>query len=131
MAPVINACLHGCIASNQLVKVVDAYLACSLSAVVVFGSCIIIESFPCVSTLRDWQSHCVAYPIQEMFEQQNIAFGYFLRPDAAPEERVYQELPADPAQLAPLLENCLDAYNNRFNTNLKLGQSCVLRLLLQ
>ena len=61
--------------------------------------------------------------MQEMFEQQNIAFGYFLRPDAAPEERLYQELPSDPAQLAPLLENCLDAYNNRFNTNLNLSKS--------
>lgn len=59
--------------------------------------------------------------MQEMFEQQNIAFGYFLRPDAAPEERVYQELPASAAQLAPLLENYLDTYNTRFNTNLNLG----------
>ncbi|KAL3130872.1 hypothetical protein ABBQ38_000201 [Trebouxia sp. C0009 RCD-2024] len=58
---------------------------------------------------------------QELFEQQNIAFGYFLRPDAAPEERVYQELPAAAAQLAPLLENYLETYNSRFNTNLNLG----------
>ena len=56
-----------------------------------------------------------------MFEQQNIAFGYFLRPDAAPEERVYQEVPASAAQLAPLLENYLDTYNTRFNSNLNLG----------
>ena len=59
---------------------------------------------------------------QEWFEQQNIAFGYFLRPDAAAEERVYQELPASAAQIAPLLENYLEAYNNRFNTNLNLGK---------
>lgn len=59
--------------------------------------------------------------MQEMFEQQNIAFGYFLRPEAAPEERVYQELPASAAQLAPLLENYLETYNTRFNTNLNLG----------
>ena len=58
---------------------------------------------------------------QELFEQQNIAFGYFLRPDAAPEERVYQELPATAAQLAPLLENYLETYNSRLNTNLNLG----------
>jgi hypothetical protein len=59
---------------------------------------------------------------QEWFEQQNIAFGYFLRPDAAAEERVYQELPASAAQIAPLLESYLEAYNNRFNTNLDLGK---------
>ncbi len=59
---------------------------------------------------------------QEWFEQQNIAFGYFLRPDAAAEERVYQELPASAAQIAPLLESYLEAYNNRFNTNLNLGK---------
>ena len=62
-----------------------------------------------------------------MFEQQNIAFGYFLRPDAAPEERVYQELPSA-AQLATLLENYLDTYNTRFNTNLNLGASLFLGL---
>jgi len=60
--------------------------------------------------------------VQEVFEQQSIAFGYFLRPDAAAEERVYQELPATAAQLAPLLEGYLDSYNNRFNTNLNLGK---------
>ena len=65
--------------------------------------------------------HLYCFFLQEMFEQQNIAFGYFLRPDAAPEERVYQELPANAAQLAPLLENYLDTYNTRFNTNLNLG----------
>ena len=63
--------------------------------------------------------------MQEMFEQQNIAFGYFLRADAAPEERVYQELPASAAQLAPLLENYLEAYNSRLNSNLNLG-TCLL-----
>ncbi|DBA83803.1 TPA: hypothetical protein ACH3X1_006326, partial [Trebouxia sp. C0004] len=57
---------------------------------------------------------------EEWFEQQNIAFGYFLRPDAAAEERVYQELPASAAQIAPLLKSYLEAYNNRFNTNLNL-----------
>ena len=61
--------------------------------------------------------------MQEMFEQQNIAFGYFLRPEAAPEERVYQELPASAAQLVPLLENYLETYNTRFNTSLNLGTS--------
>ena len=59
---------------------------------------------------------------QEWFEQQNIAFGYFLRPDAAAEERVYQELPASAAQIAPLLGSYLEAYNDRFNTNLDLGK---------
>ena len=59
---------------------------------------------------------------QEWFEQQNIAFGYFLRPDAAAEERVYQELPVSAAQIAPLLESYLEVYNNRFNTNLNLGK---------
>lgn len=71
---------------------------------------------------------CCALVLQEMFEQQNIAFGYFLRPDAAPEERVYQELPASAAQLAPLLENYLDTYNTRFNTNLNLGTLLFLGL---
>ncbi len=60
--------------------------------------------------------------VQEWFEQQNIAFGYFLRPDVAADERVYQELPASAAQIAPLLESYLEAYNNRFNTNLNLGE---------
>ena len=57
-----------------------------------------------------------------MFEQQSVAFGYFLRPDAAAEERVYQELPSTASQLAPLLGSYLDAYNTRFNTNLNLGR---------
>ena len=59
--------------------------------------------------------------MQDMFQHQSIAFGYFLRPDAAPESRLYQELPATASQLVPLLETYLDAYNNRFNTNLNLG----------
>ena len=57
-----------------------------------------------------------------MFEQQRVAFGFFLRPDAAAEERVYQELPSTATQLAPLLGSYLDAYNTRFNTNLNLGR---------
>ena len=57
-----------------------------------------------------------------MFEQQSVAFGYFLRPDAAAEERVYQQLPSTATQLAPLLGSYLDAYNTRFNTNLNLGR---------
>lgn len=73
-----------------------------------------------------WAPLCLLL-LQEMFEQQNIAFGYFLRPDAAPEERVYQELPSA-AQLATLLENYLDTYNTRFNTNLNLGASLFLGL---
>lgn len=59
--------------------------------------------------------------MQEMFDEQHLAFGYYLRPEAAPEERVYQELPSTPAQLAPLLATYLDSYNNTFNTNLELG----------
>ena len=59
--------------------------------------------------------------LQAWFEEQNIAFGYFLRPDAAADERVYQELPATTTQLATVLENYLDTYNTRFNTNLNLG----------
>lgn len=68
--------------------------------------------------------------VQEVFEQQRIAFGYYLRPEAAPEERVYQELPSTAAQLTPLLSTYLDAYNNHFNTNLELGMSSTRLFLL-
>ena len=64
-----------------------------------------------------------------MFENQSIAFGYFLRPDAAPESRLYQELPATASQLVPLLETYLDAYNNRFNTSLNLGKMHAMVIL--
>lgn len=64
----------------------------------------------------------MAQPAQEMFEEQRLAFGYYLKPDAAPEERVYQELPSTAPQLTPLLSTYLDAYNSRFNTNLELGR---------
>lgn len=64
----------------------------------------------------------VAQCAQEMFEEQRFAFGYYLKPEAAPEERVYQELPSTAPQLTPLLSTYLDAYNTRFNTNLELGR---------
>ena len=63
--------------------------------------------------------------VQELCEEQQLAFGYYLKPEAAPEERTYQELPSIAAQLTPLLATYLDAYNNRFNTNLELGMQAI------
>ena len=60
--------------------------------------------------------------LQEVFEQQTIAFGYGLRPGAAPESRMYQELPATASQLALLLETHTDSHNIRFDTHLNLGK---------
>lgn len=69
--------------------------------------------------------HNMAAYVQELFEEQQIAFGYYLKPEAALEERAYQELPPTAAQLTPLLATYLDAYNNRFNTNLELGMQAI------